>query len=34
MDSVKEIDIKNHAPSYFDDMFNIKSLDTTKIKID
>ena len=34
MDSVKEIDIKNHAPSYFDDMFNTKSLDIIKIKID
>ena len=34
MNSVKEIDIKNHAPSYFDDMFNTKSLDTIKIKID
>ena len=34
MNSVKEMDIKNHAPSHFDDMFNMKSHDTIKIKID
>ena len=31
---LKDIDIKNHAYSFFDDIINIKNLDPNKIKTD
>ena len=34
MNSVKEIDIKNHKHYFFNDLINIKNLDPNKIKID
>ena len=34
MSSIRKIDIKNRTYYLFDHMFNIKNLDTNKIKID
>ena len=34
MNNIKEIDVKNCRYYFFDDMFNIKNLDPSKIKID
>lgn len=34
MNSVKEINAKNRTYCFFNDMINLKNLDTNKIKID
>ena len=34
MNSVKEINAKNRTYYFFNDMINLKNLDTNKIKID